>query len=49
MFTKKKERKGIMLYDTYSERLIILNVTWADVNNPADEEFASFVSPNLQV
>lgn len=37
-----------MLYNKFPERLLILNVTWADVNNPADEEFASFASPNLQ-
>lgn len=46
---QEKERKqGIMLYIKFPERFIILNVTWADVINPADVEFASFASPNLQ-
>lgn len=46
---QEKERKqGIMLYNKFPKRLMILNVTWADVINPADVEFASFASPNLQ-
>ncbi len=36
---EKEIKQGIMLYNKFPERLLNLYVTWADVNNPADEEF----------
>ncbi len=36
---EKEIKQGFMLYNKFPERLLILYVTWADVNNPADEEF----------